>query len=524
MAETILDRIVAGRIRRVVRDGAAQGLELPRERLVPVRAFSPSVICEVKRRSPSRGSLAAIEEPAAHAFRYVGAGVHAISVLTEQDHFGGSLDDLIRVKRAHPQAAILRKDFLLLPEDIRVSYRAGADAVLLIAAILDDSVLDALLREARSLGLSALVEVHDQEEIDRVRAFRPPLVGINSRDLRTFSVDVLRPLELVDHIDWPCRVVFESGVMSVADARFAWGAGFDAVLVGEWAVRRPEDVPTLVQAAAEAFPDTHGHAGLGRPPAETPSPPSIRRGSTFWRRVARLRVEASRLNRPLVKICGVNEPADAEKIAAAGADVLGCIFAESPRVVDPTTVAAIRDRADIPIVAVIVDGQDASCANRRLADEARNAYERGLVDALQVHGSLTSAVGSLGANDRVPEYAALHPKDPRDARALVDATGGPRFLLDAYDAATHGGTGMRVDDSVVTTVGEVLQPRQRGALWLAGGLGPENAADVVERYRPEMVDASSRLERAPGKKDIARVRSFMDAIRSAGRRLAGEDG
>jgi len=187
----ILEKIVRSRRERLGQFGYSQGLQLPPERQVPLVPFpeSPFLICEVKRSSPSAGTIAKMPDPTTQVDLYTSAGVKAVSVLTEEEFFGGSLRDLEKLKSRNPETFFLRKDFLLEPEDIDISWRIGADAVLLIAALLEPRRMEELYRRAVSLGLEVLVEVHNSEEIEKIRSLRPATVGINARDLRDFSID-----------------------------------------------------------------------------------------------------------------------------------------------------------------------------------------------------------------------------------------------------------------------------------------------------------------------------------------------
>ena len=210
-----------------------------------VPGAGPLLVCEIKRRSPSRGAIAPGLDAVEQARRYAAAGVRAVSVLTEPDHFGGALADLVAVKEACPHLSVLRKDFLLDERDLEVSYRAGADAVLLLAACLSAEELGRLYGRALEMGMTPLVEVHDDADLAKARVVRPLLTGINSRDLTTFEVDTTLPARLRPAVDWPTTLLFESGIHCAEDAAFARSAGFDGVLVGEAVVRRPELVAEL---------------------------------------------------------------------------------------------------------------------------------------------------------------------------------------------------------------------------------------------------------------------------------------
>lgn len=200
------------------------------------RARGSSVIAEVKRRSPSKGDLADIPDPAALAVQYAEGGAAAISVLTEQRRFGGSLEDLRRV-RAAVDVPILRKDFIVEPYQLLEARVAGADLALLIVAALDDDDLRSLHEQARELDLTVLVEVHDEAETERAIALGAELIGVNARNLRTLEVDAgtfgrLAPLVPEDHV-----LVAESGISGPADVERYVDEGARVVLVGEALVK-----------------------------------------------------------------------------------------------------------------------------------------------------------------------------------------------------------------------------------------------------------------------------------------------
>ncbi len=215
---------------------AARDMPAARDPLPSFRAPGASVIAEVKRRSPSKGPLADIADPAALAGAYARGGAAAISVLTEERRFGGSLDDL-RVVRSAVETPLLRKDFMVSAYQLVEARAAGADLVLLIVAALSQRELHELYLEAQALGLTVLVEVHDETETRLAVELGAELIGINSRSLKTLDVDPdtfgrLSPL-IPDHV----VKVAESGITGPADvARFV-AEGADVVLVGEALVK-----------------------------------------------------------------------------------------------------------------------------------------------------------------------------------------------------------------------------------------------------------------------------------------------
>ncbi|MGH7565070.1 MAG: indole-3-glycerol phosphate synthase TrpC [Gemmatimonadota bacterium] len=199
------------------------------------------VIAEIKRRSPSAGSLDPDVDPVTRAKVYAEHGASAVSVLTDGD-FGGELEDLERVARAI-DLPVLRKDFLVDPWQVWESRAAGADAALVIVAALEERELAALASTAREAGVGLLVEIHDPEEIPRALALDPEVVGVNARDLETLETDTDRACRTIAALRREAAeivVVAESGVSSSADVRRARESGADAVLVGE-ALMRAED-------------------------------------------------------------------------------------------------------------------------------------------------------------------------------------------------------------------------------------------------------------------------------------------
>jgi len=210
-----------------------------------------SIIAEIKRASPSRGSLSQNLDPRETAKRYAQGGVAAISVLTEPRHFRGALTDLMTVKHALAEIAqtlpVLRKDFIIDPYQLVEARAFGADAVLLIVAALDDDQLCLLYQTALELELTPLVEVHSEEEIRRALYLDPILLGINNRDLHTFEVNLNTTKRLRPLVPPGCLVVAESGIHSCEDMRFIASVGVNAALVGEALVTAQNPLSLLRQ-------------------------------------------------------------------------------------------------------------------------------------------------------------------------------------------------------------------------------------------------------------------------------------
>jgi indole-3-glycerol phosphate synthase len=240
---TVLDQIIAG----VLEDLGARRDLLPLSELKALAAAAPAprdargalaprdtvhVIAEVKRRSPSKGHLAEISDAGAQAQAYAEGGASVISVLTEERRFGGSLADLDRV-RAAVDVPVLRKDFVVEDYQVWESRVHGADLVLLIVAALEQDRLVALLRLTEQLGMQALVEVHDRDEVDRAVAAGARIVGVNTRDLRSLEVDRTTFARVAPAVPAGLVLVAESGVRDTADVSDYATAGAHVVLVGE---------------------------------------------------------------------------------------------------------------------------------------------------------------------------------------------------------------------------------------------------------------------------------------------------
>lgn len=243
---TVLDGIVAGVLedldaRRATTSeadlrAALADVEAPRDPMPHLRGPGSSVIAEVKRKSPSKGDLAEIADPAALAREYAAGGAAAISVLTEQRRFNGSLADL-RAVRAAVDTPILRKDFIVTEYQLLEARAAGADLALLIVASLPGGLLYRLHDCARELGLTVLVEVHDEAETERAVELGAELIGVNARNLKTLAVDPATFGRLAPLVPGDRVLVAESGITGPADVQRFVDEGARAVLVGEALVK-----------------------------------------------------------------------------------------------------------------------------------------------------------------------------------------------------------------------------------------------------------------------------------------------
>jgi indole-3-glycerol phosphate synthase len=256
LSSNILERIVRTK-RDEVRALAPRAGELRRRAAdaPPPRPFAAALrhpaevrlLAEVKRRSPSAGAIRPGADPGSVARAYADGGAAAISVLTDAEYFGGTLDALVQVRQAVP-LPVLRKDFVVDPAQLWEARAAGADAVLLIARILPPQALAELHALALELGMDVLVEVHREDELDRALDVGATLVGVNNRDLDTFATDVSFCLAHAPRVPAHVTLVGESGIRTTADVDRLGSAGIDAVLVGESLMRQDD-----LRAAAAAL-------------------------------------------------------------------------------------------------------------------------------------------------------------------------------------------------------------------------------------------------------------------------------
>lgn len=558
--DDILQRIVQQRREDLARRGPTLGYPVPLERQRPLNPFLPEggVILEIKRASPSRGGIAPDLDAVQTARTYIETGAAAISILTEEHYFKGSLQDLLDVGQAFPHHALLRKDFILTEEDIEVSYRAGADGVLLIARLFDKDSLLHLAEQAVGLGMGPLIEVREEEDLPKLRFVAeriPCFAGVNSRDLRTFAIDPLVPALRISEL--PVAAIYESGIHTPAQARYAAQLGYTGILVGEGAVRQKEQMSLLIRYFMQTRNQLQGSSGLSgeRPQEGIPGfssgvlRPGTARGNRkgnralpaageLWRRLAQRRAYRQsqgvvgtfaywRLGfPPLVKICGLTRLEDVQQCLSLGADLLGFIFAPSPRKTDAAFVRQARallssfyfpegkvNTLDMPLplfIGVITDVQSPA------AQEALRLVREGLLDGIQYHGPLDEDVLAQLPDD-VGRYVVLPVSQPADSKVyqVLQKRGEVRILLDRRVGNQSGGTGLPIQDEVLdalSTQGPVGSSSSYSPLWIAGGLSADTVGSLLSRYPVELVDASSRLESEPGKKDPEKLRAFFAAI------------
>ena len=504
MSEDILAKIVRMRKADIERLGLNFGIDIPEKRRVGHTEFlgNAGAILEVKRASPSKGDIAPDLNPVGLATTYAEAHAQAVSVLTEMNFFKGTLRDLIAVadlmesrrQQGLHACAVLRKDFLLYEDEIDIAHRCGADAVLLIARILDDEQLVKMAKRAQSFDMQAFVEVRETDDFRKLQivtdalgdaAAKTIVAGVNSRDLATFHTDPLVPASVRSKL--PAKAVFESGIHTPADADYARSLGFTGILVGEAVAKNPPLAKEVVGAFETGCENARGK---------------------FWKKFAERK--AAKKAMPLVKICGITREEDGMLAAELGADMLGFVFSTTKRLTNEEFVrsfaAKIRSDLSFPrrresplLVGVITDPESPE------GKTAIRLVQEGVLDAVQLHGIAPSA-----ADTRMAHYCAARIGEASDFEqvASLRKNGEPRILLDAKVDGIPGGTGKTIPENVLRAqAGDI-------PFWLAGGITPENVAVICEKFHPELIDVSSGVEDAPGIKNSEKLKTLFAALKS----------
>ena len=510
MSEDILAKIVRMRKADIERLGLDFGIEIPEKRRVGHTEFlgNAGAILEVKRASPSKGDIAPDLDPMGLATTYAEAQAQAVSVLTEGNFFKGSLRDLIAVadlmeKRRQQglhACAVLRKDFLLYEDEIDIAYRCGADAVLLIARILDDEQLVSMAKRAQSFDMQAFVEVREKDDFRKLSvvtnalgadAAKTIVAGVNSRDLATFHTDPLVPASFRSKL--PAKAVFESGIHTPTDADYARSLGFTGILVGEAVAKNPPLAKEVVHAFESGSENARGK---------------------FWRKFAEQLAERKfgrqEVCRPLVKICGITRFEDGMLAAELGADMLGFVFSNTKRLTTEEFVRSFVEKMRLchPEQAQRVEGSPLliGVITNPNSEEGKTAIKlarEGVLDAVQFHG-----IAPSNADTDLAHYCAARVGEPADFEhvATLRKNGEPRVLLDAKVEGIPGGTGKTIPESLLREKAGDLP------LWLAGGITPENVATICEKFQPELIDVSSGVEDAPGIKNSEKLQKLFAEI------------
>ncbi|MBA2396471.1 MAG: bifunctional indole-3-glycerol-phosphate synthase TrpC/phosphoribosylanthranilate isomerase TrpF [Ktedonobacteraceae bacterium] len=426
-------------------------------------AFAPRsqvhMIAEVKRASPSKGMLAPDLDPVATALLYEANGAAAISVLTEPHFFLGSPEYLTAIKKA-VNLPVLRKDFIVEDYQVYEARAWGADAILLICAILDDTQLRSLLQLAHEYHMHCLVEVHSREEAQRAVEAGARIIGVNSRDLTTFKMNPYLLRELRQIIPADRVVIAESGIHTSADARRLARYDVQGMLVGESLVKSPDIAAQMHMLLHAANSSTQ------------------------------------------VKICGLRTAEHIRVASEAGADMLGFIFHESShRYIQPQQIPILLEDAQLSaeqtrpdLVGVFVNKE---------AGFINDVVEQAGLHFVQLHGTEPP---EFCQRIHSPVIKALHINGQEDLQQIKHYKDVAwRLLLDT-PTPEWGGTGMTHDWELAR------QAAQEARILLAGGLTVENVVAAIEQVHPWGIDVSSGVE-SNKQKDSTKIQAFLAAIR-----------
>jgi len=454
----------AAALREVFSSCAPQRTGPPPRGFARALAGGERLIAELKRRSPSNPEFEQTASFPGLAGVYARSGAAAISIVTDEEHFGSCLADVADVRSAAGLPVIV-KDFVLDTAQIEAAWAAGADAVLLIARFVAADDLQWLLDHAHGRGLDALVECHDEADIEAALAAGARLVGLNNRDLTGLTTDLGLSERFLPRLPANVVKVCESGLRSRAEIEHLRSLGADAFLVGHSILKDPDP----------------------------------------GRRIRRL-LGREATDAPLLKVCGLTTPEDARLAHENGADLLGVIFAASPRQVTPARAAELRAAVPGARLCGIFRDEDPV----RIEAIARETE----LDLLQLHGA----------------------ESPQECRRLREATGlpvikvletgGPLLeLAAAYDTAyllldrpkgTSGvgapaAPGGGVDQALAAATRELVAAGR--AVIVAGGLDAGNVRDIMAAG-PAGVDVCRGVESVPGRKDPDRLRAFAREVRA----------
>lgn len=537
----ILTQICETKKRKMQEKGISLGYDLPQKREFPLiyptllnDKSAPFVIAEVKRKSPTKGHISTITEPTKLAQIYINQGANAISVLCEEDYFQGSLQDLYAIKRAFPQACILRKDFILHKDEARVSYLFGADMVLLIVALFVDDMESfcAIYDELLAYNLTPLIEIHTLAEYNLIKDLNleKAIVGINTRNLKTFQINKMEAMKLRAQIPKHIPVIFESGIQSEYDSFMAGSGGFQGILCGSFLVEQLDK--------KEAFLESSGDLDLSYNVDSKHIPHhSIIHGlkqafsigankaifSTLLQRFyTKNHSMQKECYKPLIKVCGIND-LEFLKESVKYADMLGFILTpESMRYVDRKFLQEAQKafnthKDSIPLrVGVVTD---------ECVEVGVKYLEEGLIDCLQLHDMpISFCIESEIVKDIESFYgpyplhtlyarlnAGLLPFYPSiNYKELLHIDKGLQTHFALWDSSA--GSGCDID---IVAIQDFLAKHKtlQGNLWLAGGISAKNLQTILT-LKPMLLDICSGFESQKGKKSIPSLKEFFDLLDS----------
>ena len=479
----ILDKIIEATKIRVAQEKQVESLEsvkaaalaLPVDTGFPfeaaLRQQDFNFICEVKKASPSKGIIAEHFPYLDIAKEYEVAGAAAISVLTEPDFFKGDKKYLQEIASA-VKIPVLRKDFIIDEYQIYQAKVWGASAILLICACLDVPTLTKFRELADSLGVSSLVEAHDEKEVQMAIDCGARIIGVNNRNLKDFTVDVQNSVRLRNLVQDDVIFVSESGLETPEDIQVLRDNNIGVALMGETFMRSPNKVEKLVYLY----------------------------GPTYYT--------------PKIKMCGISKVETIPAVVEAKPDYMGLVFAPSKRQVTVDQAKTLVEELHKQYTKRYNNGAEQSnddeiktvgvFVNETLENLVTIATEVNL-DAVQLHGDEDEAfIQSLKERTNVEVWKAVQIRSAADAEAWIDSSA-DMLLFDAYHKDERGGMGEVFDWSCLD---EFERP-----FMLAGGIDSTNVARAIRTVRPYGIDISSGIE-TEGVKDDEKIKAFTNIVRT----------
>ena len=479
----ILDKIIEATKIRVAQEKEvespeavrAAALALPSDTGFPfeaaLRQQDFNFICEVKKASPSKGIIAEHFPYLDIAKEYEVAGAAAISVLTEPDFFKGDKKYLQEIAST-VKIPVLRKDFIIDEYQIYQAKVWGASAILFICACLDVPMLTKFRELADSLGLSSLVEAHDEHEVQMAIDCGARIIGVNNRNLKDFTVDVQNSVRLRNLVQDDVIFVSESGLETPEDIQVLRDNNIGVALMGETFMRSPNKVEKLAYLY----------------------------GPTYYT--------------PKVKMCGISKVETIPAVVEAKPDYMGLVFASSKRQVTVDQAKTLVEELHKQYTKRYNNGAEQSnddeiktvgvFVNETLENLVKIAKEANL-DAVQLHGDEDEAfIQSLKERTNVEVWKAVQIRSAADAEAWIDSSA-DMLLFDAYHKDERGGTGEVFDWSCLD---EFERP-----FMLAGGIDSTNVARAIRTVRPYGIDISSGIE-TKGVKDDEKIKAFTNIVRT----------
>lgn len=479
----ILDTIVEATKARVAQEKKvetheavkAAALALPSDTRFPfeaaLRQQDFNFICEVKKASPSKGIIAEHFPYLEIAKEYEVAGAAAISVLTEPDFFKGDKKYLQEIAST-VKIPVLRKDFIIDEYQIYQAKVWGASAILLICACLDVPTLTKFRELADSLGLSSLVEAHDEQEVQMAIDCGARIIGVNNRNLKDFTVDVQNSVRLRNLVQDDVIFVSESGLETPEDIQVLRDNNIGVALMGETFMRSPNKVEKLAYLY----------------------------GPTYYT--------------PKVKMCGISKVETIPAVVDAKPDYMGLVFASSKRQVTVEQAKTLAEELHKQYAARYNSGADQSYTDEiktvgvfvnETLDNLVTIAEKVHLDAVQLHGDEDETfIQSLKECTNVEVWKAVQIRSAADAEKWIDSSA-DMLLFDAYHKDERGGTGEVFDWS---SLDEFERP-----FMLAGGIDSTNVARAIRTVRPYGIDISSGIE-TEGVKDDEKIKAFTNIVRT----------